>query len=379
MKAFSTSTVYHLLLWIQAASLSISALASQSDCATEIWSSGNNDVHSVHSAEVFDSGLRIDKSENKIVSASGEGLLGLEPGWLRQSREANMERALSHYARRGWSPKFIESLRDVGPKVAPYSRWANAEDSKDNPVGGVSLAASESICIRRDKDGAVRCSGAWSDFVALLTDPKTWDHLQPVLPLPLEILYPLASVPRIPHREYSFHGYSFSFSRVYEIRHFFLGAHPLREQAREELIFAIVEWMFRDFSNDGDDLFRWSPPGLNLPCVFSYGDRKSIALYSPLSLKPSHDWSKGSLDGWFALSGTPLEIIDSIFHWPRGVGDLGIQSRDNLRRLKALRIKYFPPEEVFEHPAGFVLGSDIFEVTVCVLTQSGFIPPQTTR
>ena len=375
MQIIPTLLDCRILFLIYAALISLTATASNKECARAVWNHGNRGVFSVQSIAFSNSGLRIEKMENQLLGELENNPTVAEPSWISASREANQERALSLYVRRGWPESFIQSLREVGPKVAPYSRWANLEDSSGEQVAGIALVASEMLCIHRHTDGSHRCSGAWSDFDLILTDPAAWDRLQPVSPLALEILHEGLSVPRIPHREYVIGGHSFSFSRVYEIRHYFLNhRHPLAAEARGELTFAVLEWMFRDFSNDGDDMFRWPPPGVDTPCVFSYGDQKSITLYSPLSLEVSHDWSNGRLNNWAPLSATPLEMIESIFFWPSGDKENTLQSKESKRRLKTLREKYFPPEKHFTSAVGVVLRSDIFEVKAEVLRQSGRLP-----
>lgn len=352
----------------------MSVFASDKLCEQEIWYQAQKGVHSAKETIVSKDGLRIEKVQSRMLNHSVSSSNLEEPNWFRTSRHSNQERALAVYGRRGWPQSFLDSLRAVGPKVAPYSRWINVDDSEGIAVGGISLVASEMLCIRRIGDATARCSGDWGDFEAVLVNPQALNKLAPINPLALEILYPGVKVPRMPHREYEIEGYSFSFSRVYELRHYFLRSrHPLREQAREEIVFAVFEWMFKDFSNDGDDMFRWPPPGMQTPSIFSYGDEKSIHLYGPLSLAFSHDWSNGSLDGWYPLSTSPLDLMESMFFWPQGERERPIQSIATRKRYKLLRERYFPPEHVFSSPHGIVIESDIFKVRSIALKQSGFI------
>ena len=374
MKSFSTPLVYQQLLWIQAGLFSFSIFASDKYCEQEIWYHAQKSIYSVKEITFSNDGLRIEKVQSRPLNQTVSSSNSDEPSWLRASRQSNQERALAVYSRRGWPQPFLDSLRAVDPKVAPYSRWINVDDSDEMPIGGISLVASEMLCIRRIGDPTTRCSGDWSDFEAVLVNPQALSTLAPIHPLAVEILYPGAQVPRMPHRAYELEGYSFSFNRVYELRHYFLRSrHPLREQAREEIVFAVFEWMFRDFSNDGDDMFRWPPPGMEIPCIFSYGDQKSIKLYGPLSMAPSHDWSNGSLENWYPLSTSPLELMESMFFWPQGERERPIQSAAARRRYKQLRDRYFPPEHVFSSPRGIVIESDIFKVRTLTLKQSGFI------
>lgn len=375
MKLFSTPALYHFIFLIQVFAASEICLASARKCQAALWAHAGRSVCSSQNLSTTPEGLRLETCESKKGFHS-QPLEPIEPPWLRQSREINLERALAEYKRRKFPPDLFPALRKIAPLVAPYSRWINIEDAQAQAVGGLSLVASEWLCVRHEATGASRCSGSWDDFEWILTNPKAWDELTPLDPLALELVHPGVQVPRIPQRHYSFAGFSFSFNRVYEFRNYFLKRrHPLRDKAREELVFTALEWFFQDFSNNRDDLFRWPPPGFEVPSIFSYGDPHSVALYGPLSLVESHDWSNQKMGVWKPLSGTPMEMLESLFLWPGPAEKHSMQSDTARARLRSLRKRYFPPEEVFVDPRGVVLRSDLFEVRAAVLKQSNLLNP----
>lgn len=375
MKLFSTTALYQFVLLIQAFVGCDWVLAASPACVTALWESSGRTVCSSQVVSTTEQGLRLETCESKRTFYP-EPIVSTEPTWLRQSRELSLERALTAYGRRKFPPALIAALKRVAPEVAPYSRWINIEDMQRAPVGGLALTASEQLCIRHEASGATQCSGSWEDFEWVLTNPKAWDSLAPIDPLALELVHPGAQVPRVPQRHYSFEGFSFSFNRVYEFRNYFLKhRHPLREAAREELVFTALEWFFKDFSNHKDDLFRWPPPGFEIPAIFSYGDPDSVSLYGPLALVESHDWSNDRMGVWKPLSSTPMEMLESLFFWPGQAQNYPTQSATARARLKALRSEYFPPEPVFVDPRGVVLRSDSFEVRASVLKQSGLLNP----
>ncbi len=378
VKLFSTPAFHPFVLVIQAFVVGGVCLGSTpSLCHSALWEKSGQSVCSSQSVSQASGGLRVETCENRWGFYEGPLVDRAEPPWLVLSRESNLQRAITEYSRRRWPASLLDALTKVAPEVAPYSRWVNIEDPEGQPVGGLALTASELLCIEHQATGATRCSGAWADFEWVLTNPEAWSQLAPVDPLALELVHEGVTVPRVPQRHYEFEGFSFSFSRVYEFRNYFLKRrHPLRESAREELVFTAVEWFFKDFSNNTDDLFRWPPPGFAVPSIFSYGDPKSVLIYGPISLIESHAWSKGKMPDWRALTATPMEMMDSLFLWPQGTfAKPAFQSSAARARLKRLRDRYFPGEQHFVSPHGVVLRSDIMEVRAAVLKQSNLLNP----